>query len=96
MHYLLFYDVVSDYAERRGAWRAAHLQKVQTAHEAGDLVLAGALVEPIDGAVLVFRSAEAAEAFARTDPYVINGLVPQWRVRKWFTVVGDGAVMPQI
>jgi uncharacterized protein YciI len=54
------------------------------------LVLAGALAEPADGAVLVFRgdSTNVAEAFAKADPYVTNGLVNAWRVRKWTTVIG--------
>jgi hypothetical protein len=45
--------------------------------------------------MLVFRgpSADAAEAFAKADPYVRNGVVKQWRVRKWNTVVGDGAAV---
>jgi uncharacterized protein YciI len=30
----------------------------------------------------------AAEAFARDDPYVRNGLVTNWRVRIWNVVVG--------
>jgi uncharacterized protein YciI len=58
--------------------------------------MAGAFAEPADGAMLVFRgpSPEAAEKFAKADPYVRNGLVTSWRVRKWNTVVGDEAVMP--
>jgi uncharacterized protein YciI len=93
MHYLLFYDVVPDYAERRGAFRAEHLAYARRAHERGELVLGGALADPADGAVLLFRgpSAAAAEAFAAGDPYVQNGLVTSWRVRAWATVVGDGA-----
>jgi len=96
MHYLLFYDVAADYLERRPAFRAEHLALVRAAHERGDLVMAGALAEPADGAVLVFRgdSPKAAEAFAAADPYVRNGLVTRWRVRKWATVVGDCATMP--
>jgi uncharacterized protein YciI len=45
--------------------------------------------------VLVFRGAtsEAAEAFVKADPYVANGLITAWRVRKWTTVVGDGVTM---
>jgi len=96
MHYLLFYDIVDDYVARRSAFRAAHLEHARQAYARGDLVLAGALVEPVDGAVLVFRgtSAQVAEAFATADPYVANGLVTRWRVRAWATVVGDGASMP--
>ncbi|MFB3917447.1 MAG: YciI-like protein [Terriglobales bacterium] len=94
MHYLLFYDVVDDYIAKRAQFRTLHLEHARKAYEKGDLVLAGALAEPADGAVLVFRRPEAAEAFAKADPYVLNGLVKKWRVRKWMTVLGDGASMP--
>lgn len=91
MHYLLFYDVVEGYAERRLPLRAAHLAHARAAHRRGELVLGGALAEPVDGAVLLFRgsSPAAAEEFARADPYVREGLVRAWRVREWTTVVGD-------
>jgi uncharacterized protein YciI len=96
MHYLLFYDVVPDYAERRGPLRAEHLALAQAAVRRGELVLGGALADPIDGAVLLFRgtSPAVAEAFAAADPYVRQGLVTRWRVRAWNTVVGDGAATP--
>jgi hypothetical protein len=96
MHYILFYDVVDDYVARRAQFRSQHLQLVQQAYERGELVLAGALADPFDGAVLVFRgpSPDAAEAFAKADPYVTNGMVAKWRVRKWATVIGDGATLP--
>jgi uncharacterized protein len=93
MHYILFYDVVDDYVEKRAKFREAHLQHARQAHERGELLLAGALADPVDGAVLVFQgsSPEPAEAFAKSDPYVINGLVRAWRVRKWMTVIGSTA-----
>ena len=95
MHYILFYDVVDDYLERRAKFRQEHLERVHRAHERGDLVLAGALADPADGAVLVFRGAspDAAEAFAKADPYVLNGLVKAWRVRKWTVVAGEGVAI---
>lgn len=96
MHYLLFYDVVPDYVERRAPLRSAHLEQARESHARGDLVLAGALADPPDGAVFVFRTQDAAEAFARTDPYVLNGLVTSWRVRRWTTVIGDGARPPAL
>jgi len=97
MHYILSYQVVEDYVARRGAFRKAHLELVRNAFAQGDLVLAGALDDPPDGAVLVFRGSEAAaQAFAISDPYVSNGLVTSWKVRKWNTVVGDGAEMPEL
>ncbi len=96
MHYLLFYDVVDDYVERRVPLRAAHLDHAWRATRRGDLLLAGALADPVDGAVLLFEasSAEVAEAFAREDPYVTNGLVSRWKVRPWTTVVGEGCSTP--
>ena len=91
MHCILFYDVVDDYVERRAQFREAHLKYAQEAHSRGTLVLGGALADPVDSAVLVFRgsSPDIAEAFAKADPYVTNGLVKSWRVRKWVTVIGD-------
>ena len=95
MHYLLIYDVVPDYVARRAAYRAEHLALARAAHERGELVLGGALADPVDGAVLLFHgdSPAAAEAFAAADPYVRNGLVTRWRVRPWTTVVGDCAAV---
>ncbi|WP_144143458.1 YciI-like protein [Paraburkholderia sp. BCC1884] len=96
MHYLLMYDLVPDYVERRGAYRDAHLTLAWAAVERGELLLGGALIEPTDGAVLLFtgESSAAAEAFAKADPYVLAGLVTRWRVREWMTVVGEGAARP--
>ncbi|MFB3886887.1 MAG: YciI-like protein [Thermodesulfobacteriota bacterium] len=96
MHYLLFYDVVSDYIERRAAYRDEHLSLAWQAHARGELILAGALNDPIDGAVLLFQgdSPAVAEKFAANDPYVKHGVVPRWRVRPWITVVGKDAATP--
>ena|SRR5438067_735538 len=96
MHYLLFYDAGQDYEERRKPFRAAHLQYAREAVARGELVLGGALADPADGAVLLFRSTSqaAAERFAKSDPYVTNAVVTTWRVRKWTTVIGDEAEAP--
>lgn len=90
MHTILFYDVVDDYVERRAPFREQHLALAQEAYERGEVVLGGALAEPADAAILVFRgdATDAAVAFAKADPYVKNGLVKAWRVRKWMTVIG--------
>ncbi len=90
MYYLLLYDVVDDYLERRGAFRDDHLGLARAAHERGELVMAGALAEPADGAVLVFKTDDPSlpARFAENDPYVKNGLVKNWRVRTWTVVIG--------
>jgi uncharacterized protein YciI len=96
VHYLLFYEVVPDYVERRAPYREEHLALGRASHARGELVLGGALADPVDGAVLLFRgdSPAVAEAFALSDPYVRHGLVTRWSVRTWTTVVGDGAAVP--
>lgn len=96
MHYLLFYEVVDDYVARRAAFREAHLQKAWASSDRGEIVLAGALANPVDGAVLLFsgESPEVAEKFAKSDPYVTNGLVKRWYVREWNTVAGSIAANP--
>jgi uncharacterized protein YciI len=95
-HYLLMYDLADDYMQRRGDFRESHLQMAWRSSERGELVLAGALIDPVDTAVLLFRSAspQAVEEFAKADPYVRNGLVKRWRVREWTTVAGADAATP--
>ena len=92
-HFLLFYEVVADYAIRRVPFREANLALGQQAVARGELVLGGAFADPVDGAVLLFKgeSAAVAEEFARADPYVTNGLVTRWHVRRWTTVAGPDA-----
>ena len=93
MHFLLFYDVVPDYVNRRKLYRGAHLAYAQHAVDRGELILGGALANPVDASVLLFRASSRAvvEEFARSDPYVRNGVVTSWRVREWTTVVGKDA-----
>ena len=96
MHYLLFYEVGEDYPTKRAEFREAHLERAWQASERGELVLGGALANPMDGAVLLFKgdSPEVAERFAKSDPYVTNGLVRRWYVREWTTVAGPDAATP--
>ncbi|WP_367914196.1 YciI-like protein [Leadbetterella sp. DM7] len=91
MYYILFYKTVEDYVEKRISYREEHLQYARTFQKKGSLVLAGALADPVDGALLVFRgeSPEIAREFARNDPYVKNGLITGWEVREWTVVIGN-------
>ena len=90
-YYALFHHVVADFVSRCTPFRASHLRLVRGAHRRGELVLAGALGDPADGALLVFHVPNGAvvEAFARSDPYVNRGLVTRWEVRPWNVVVGN-------
>jgi uncharacterized protein len=90
-YFALFYDVVDDFVARRAAFREDHLRLARESHARGELLLAGALVDPPDAALLIFQSSgrATAESFAYNDPYVKNGLVTRWKVRPWTVVVGN-------
>jgi uncharacterized protein YciI len=96
MHFLLMYEVAPDYVARRAAFRSQHLQLAWQAVERGELVLGGAIGDPVDGAILLFKgdSPQSAEQFAKNDPYVLNGLVTRWTVKLWHTVAGSDASNP--
>jgi uncharacterized protein YciI len=89
-HHILFYTAVPGYVERRQPYREAHLAYANAARDRGELILGGALDDPADGAVLIFktRDPKIVEDFARDDPYVRNGLIVEWTVRPWIVVIG--------
>jgi len=90
MHYLLLYEYVENAVEKRAPFREEHLGLARAAQQRGELVLAGAFADPVDGAALVFKgdTPAVAESFVRDDPYVKGGLVTRWRVRPWTVVIG--------
>jgi uncharacterized protein YciI len=95
-HFLLTYTLSPEYLDRRGEHRAEHLRLAWDASQRGELVLGGAVSDPPTSAVLLFTGdgPDAAEAFARADPYVTSGIVVSWVVQPWVTVVGDQAASP--
>jgi uncharacterized protein YciI len=97
-YYLLEYVLVEDYLARRASLREAHLALASEANERGDLVLAGALAEPHDRAVLIWQTDDRSvvEQFADQDPYVRHGLVTSWTIRPWTVVIGGGAGTPPV
>jgi uncharacterized protein len=83
-HHLLLYEYVEDIAQRRTAYREAHLGHVGTEREAGRITEAGAFDPPV-GAALVFAGVdrEHIEAFVAADPYHQAGLITSWRIERW-------------
>ena len=92
-YYLLIYHVADDYVSRRAPFREEHLRLAQEAHKRGEVVLGGALADPADQALIVFRCADPStvEAFVNQDPYVRNGLVKRWEIRPWSVAIGNSA-----
>ena len=91
--FLLEYVLVADYLERRSEFREDHLALATEAAQRGELVLGGALADPADRAILVWRVADQGivDQFVRADPYVMNGLVRSWSIRSWTVVIGTAA-----
>jgi len=89
-YFALTYDVVDDYVERRTAFREEHLRLARASRERGELLMGGALGDPL-GVLIVFKAADRAvvEDFAKKDPYVVNGIVKNWQVRPWTVVVSN-------
>jgi uncharacterized protein len=96
MHFLLFYAYVPDVLEKRPKFRGAHIGHARASIARGELQLGGAYADPVDGALLLFKadSKSVIEQFAKDDPYVTGGLVTQWIVREWTTVIGKDAAHP--
>ena len=89
MHLVLEYARTADFLERRAALRDEHLALARAAHERGELLLAGALPDPYDRALLVWTAPrEVVEQFVAKDPYVVHELVTGWTIRPWNVVIG--------
>ena len=90
MYYILFYEFVEGYMEKRPPYRQDHLSLVHDYVERGELRLAGAFADPADSAALVFYTdnKDTIENFVSNDPYYLNKLVKNYRIREWTVVVG--------
>jgi len=89
-YWLLIYDLVDDYLERREPLRPEHLSLARKAFDRGDMLMAGALADPYDQAVFVWKvdDTEVIDRFVAHDPYMREGLIKSFRVRKWNVVIG--------
>jgi hypothetical protein len=90
MHYLLFYDVVPDDAERRAAFRGEHLAYARRAHRRGELVLGGALADPVDGAVFLSRGPSPAAYGRAAGPFIHPPLPRPLKRPDWSSGRGPG------
>jgi uncharacterized protein YciI len=90
-YYILVYRTVDNYIEKRAQYRDEHLALATEFSESKGLILAGALTDPPDEALLIFKaeSDEVVKSFVHHDPYVNNGLIKEWYIRKWNVVIGN-------
>lgn len=89
MKYVMFYDSADDVASKAPAHFPAHRARLADFHARGALLMIGTFGDPQEeGSMAVFTTREAAEEFAKEDPFVLNGVVRNWYVREWNDILG--------
>ena len=81
MKYVLLYET-GDISKAKENF-PAHEQRFRQFHAGGTLLMVGPYANPEEGAMAIFTTREAAEEFARGDPFVVNGVVSSWEIREW-------------
>jgi len=49
----------------------------------GDVVGIGPFIDPEGGNLAIFRSKEAAEEFAKSDPFLLEGVAKEYKIKEW-------------
>lgn len=83
MKYVLFYESADDFRAKAPLHFPAHRARWERFRASGDLLMIGPFANPQEGAMAVFTTRDAAEEFARGDPFVLNGVVRAWQIREW-------------
>lgn len=88
MKYVLFYQSTPETRAKARENFPAHRKRVDEFHARGDMLMVGLFTNE-DAAMSVFRTREAAEEFAADDPFVVNGVVSEWRISEWNEILAD-------
>lgn len=83
MKYVLYYQSSPDVLEKAPLYIEAHRARWQQFLDDGTLLMIGPFSNPKEGSMAIFTTREAAESFAKDDPFVLNGVVSNWVVREW-------------
>ena len=87
--YVLFYTSGPDVQVKVPLHFRDHVARWDEFRARKSLLMIGPFADPRDGAMAIFTSREAAEEFARGDPFVLNGVVADWSVREWNEAIVD-------
>ncbi len=87
--YVLFYESADDVKSKAPAQFPSHNARVKEFHGRGTLLMVGTFGNPQEeGAMAIFTTREAAEEFAKDDPFVVNGVIRSWKVLEWNESLG--------
>ncbi len=82
--YVLFYESADDVRTKAPQFFPAHVARWKEFQNQGTLLMIGTFAKAQEeGSMAIFTTREAAEAFAKNDPFVLNGVVRRWSIREW-------------
>jgi len=95
-HWLLRYAYVDGIDTLREPYRDQHLSDLWAEADAGRVVIAGGVGDPIAEGIIVWHveDPQLIHDFAKRDAYMTAGLITSYDVVPWRTVVGDLAATP--
>jgi uncharacterized protein YciI len=82
MKYVIYYGPATDMGKARALF-AEHRAKWDAYRKDGTLLMIGPFANPEEGAMGVFTTREAAQAFIDEDPFVTQGVVSFWKISEW-------------
>lgn len=85
--FVLLYESSPDVLAKAPLYFEAHRQRWADFHSRGLLLMVGPFANPVEGAMGIFTTREAAEDFVKDDPFVTNGVVSNWAIREWKEVL---------
>jgi uncharacterized protein len=84
LKYVLFYESAPNVITRAPNHFPAHRARLDEFRRRGELLMVGTFGNPQkEGSMAIFSTREAAEEFAKDDPFVVNGVVSSWQIRDW-------------
>jgi hypothetical protein len=87
--YVLLYEAAGDFMTKVPMYIDAHRALWHRFRAEGTLLFIGPFTDaPAGGAMAVFTTRSAADAFVAADPFVTQGIVAHWTIREWNEVLG--------
>lgn len=83
MKCVMFYELAEDGLSKAQLHFPAHRARLEAFHQDGTLLMAGPYGSPPQGALGIFTSKAAAEAFIAQDPFVLDGVVSRYSIHEW-------------